>query len=277
MELYLIILLSLVFVSIVYYFIVQQELFVGEQTSLPQKKINGEVINNRIVVSLTTSPTRIKEIDNILEILEEQTLLPDIIYIHVPHYFKRNCEKYDEKILKRIEKKYPLAKINRVDDVGPITKLVSILSVEPDPETLVIVVDDDEGYQETLIEKLVGQFLKDPTVALCNDVDKYVRMDGMDTPGVYAGFIFKRGMIQDDIFELIGKTNLYKHCYNSDDYIIGLYFKRKNIRIKQPGELTENYQLEYGGNADALKNQDSIYHNERYDLCKKYIDCMVDL
>jgi hypothetical protein len=270
MELYLIILIAIVLLSLVYYLMVQQEAFI-QLSPKPNKKS----INNRIVVSLTTSPTRIKEIDNLLNILETQTLIPDAIYLHVPHYFKRNCDKYDEKILKKIENKHPLVKINRVDDVGPITKLVSVLNLETDPNTLVIVVDDDEGYQETLIEKLVNQLLKDPSTALCNDVDLHFKMEGIDIPGVYAGFIFKRDMIQDDIFELISKTNLYKHCYNSDDYIIATYFKNKGIKIKQPTELTENYQLEHGGKDDALKNQDSMYHIERYNLCKKYIDSML--
>ncbi len=267
MELVLIIIIIIILLSLIYYISVQQELF---QTNIKTKKIN-----RRVVVSFTTSPTRIKNIDNILKTLENQTLLPDLIYMHVPHYFKRNCDKYDENMLMEIKRNHPLVKINRVDDVGPITKLVSILNVETDPDTLVIVIDDDEKYENTLIEKLVSQFIKDPTTALCNDVDKYVQMPGIDTPGVYAGFIFKRSMIQDDIFELIEKTNLYKHCFNSDDYIIGIYFKSKNIRIKQPLELTENEQLEYGGNADALKNQDNLLHPERYDLCKKYIDCML--
>ena len=269
MELYLIIVIVIIVIILLSLF----HYFSSHQPEESFSEIPIDQINARIVVSLTTSPTRIKEIDGVLDILDKQTLLPDAIHLHVPHYFKRNCDKYDEEILAQIENKHPLVKINRVDDVGPITKLVSVLNVETDPNTLIIVVDDDEGYQETLIEKLVVQFLKDPTTALCNDVDKHFKMDG--TPGVYAGFIFRRDMVQDDIFDLLRKTNLYKHCYNSDDYIIGIYFKNKNIKIKQPPKLTENHQLEHGGNADALKNQDNMGHFERYKLCKKYIEYML--
>ncbi len=261
----------LVLLSILYYLIVQEEKF----TISSNQTISKETINRKIVVSLTTSPLRIQNIDKILKQIENQTLLPDVIYLNIPHYFKRNCDKYDETILKNIEQNHPLVKINRVDDMGPITKLVGALKLEINPSTLFIIIDDDEGYENTLIEKLVEQFIKNPKVALCNDVGKYVSMPDADTPGVYAGFIFSREMIEDDIYQFIEKTNLYKHCYNSDDYIIGKYFNSKNIRIIQPEFLTNNTELDYSWGKDALKVQDNMIHNERYNLCKKYIDNML--
>ncbi len=273
MESIIIAFIILVLISILYYFIVQEERF---SVSLKKPIIKENLITNRkIVVSFTTSPLRINNIDNMLKQIENQTLKPHTIYLNIPYYFKRNCEKYDEEILKNIENNHPLVKINRVDDVGPITKIIGALNLETDPSTLFIIIDDDEGYENTLIEKLVEQFIKNPKVALCNDVGKYVYMPDADTPGVYAGFIFSRGMIEDDIYQFIEKTNLYKHCYNSDDYIIGKYFNSKNIRIMQPNILTNNTELDYSNNADALKNQDNMLHNERYELCKKYIDCML--
>ncbi len=267
-----IIFLILVLFSFGYY------LYAQEPTA-PKKDVIISTYENvekkRIVVSLTTSPERINHINNIIKRMEEQTVKPDVIYLNIPYYFKRNCEKYDENILKEIENNHPLVIINRVDDVGPITKIIGPLNKETDPATLFIIIDDDEEYEKILIEKLVEQFIKEPNVALCNDVDKYVRIPHIDTPGVYAGFIFSRGMINNDIYDLIEKTNLYKHCYNSDDYIIGKYFNSKNIRIKQPNVLTQNIELSYSKGLDALKNQDKLYHNQRYELCKKYIDSML--
>lgn len=274
MEMLIILFIILVLISLLYYFIVQEERFtIGSKKPIIKEKI--DIKNRRIVVSLTTSPLRVANMENMLNQIENQTVKPDAIYLNIPHYFKRNCEKYDEDLLKKIEKNHPLVIINRVEDVGPITKILGALKLETDPSTLFIIIDDDEGYENILIEKLVEQFIKDPTVALCNDVGKYVSMPGVDTPGVYAGFIFSRGMIEDDIYTYIENTNLYKHCYNSDDYIIGKYFNSKNIRIKQPLVLTKNTELDYSRGSDALKVQDNIFHNKRYELCKKYIDSML--
>lgn len=275
MEIIIIVFIILVLLSLIYYIYAQEPANDNNKIKEVQDLLENVEINRRIVVSLTTSPERITYIDDVLKNIEDQTVKPNVIYLNIPYYFKRNCEKYDESILDEIKKKHPLVVINRLEDAGPITKLIGALDKEIDPLTVFIIIDDDEIYENVLIEKLVKQFLLNPTVALCNDVNKFAPIRNIDIPGVYAGFIFSRNMIKDNIYDFIKKTGLYKHCYNSDDLIIGQYFKSEGIKIKQPVILTNNNELEYGNNNDALKKQDQIYHDIRYSLCKKYIDYML--
>jgi len=275
MEIIIIVFIILVLLSLIYYIYAQEPTNDNNKIKEVQDLLENVEINRRIVVSLTTSPERIKYIDEILKNIEEQTVKPDVIYLNIPYYFKRTCEKYDETKLEEIKKNHPLVIINRLEDVGPITKLIGGLDKEINPSTLFIIIDDDEKYENVLIEKLVKQFLLNPKVALCNDVNKYAPVKNVDIPGVYAGFIFSRDMIKDNIYDFIKSTNLYKHCYNSDDLIIGLYFKSQDIKIQQPVIITDNNELEYGNSNDALKKQDQMYHNNRYILCKKYVHTML--
>ena len=51
-------------------------------------------------------------------------------------------------------------------DWGPATKLIPTLSVETDPRTIIITVDDDLDYPSTLIEHLYRRSLQRPDAAI---------------------------------------------------------------------------------------------------------------
>jgi hypothetical protein len=240
--------------------------------SNPQNLLQG----HRFVVSLTTSPTRIKKMDEIIQNIMEQTVKPNKIHLNVPHFFKRNGEQYDQTIIDDLVKKYPLLQINRCEDKGPVSKIYPTLEHEKNDETIIIIIDDDMKYENKLFEKLISQFLKDTSTILANDVDKYVSVEGIKTPGAYAGIIFKRSMFGDDFIKFIDETGTYKNCYNSDDLILGIYFKKKNINVKQAEILGEHHSLDFSEGDDALKKQDNMYHDKRYQMCKKFVDTMLE-
>ena len=75
---------------------------------------------NYIVISLTTSPKRISNLKPIIDNLFNQTMKPDKIVLNIPHIFKRTNQKYD--IPKYLYHNDII--INRVDDIGPITKIL---------------------------------------------------------------------------------------------------------------------------------------------------------
>ena len=238
--------------------------------NLDNNLINGQ----RLIVSLTTSPLRLNEIDKVIENINNQTIKPTKIYLNVPHYFKRNCEKYNLEKLNEL-KKYNNLEINFCEDKGPITKLYPTLEKENDGNTMIIILDDDMEYEDKLIEKLVSQFLENPEIVLANDVNIYATVKGIDTPGAYAGIIFKRSMFKDDFIDFVDKTGMYKNCYNSDDLIIGIYLKNKGVQVKQAKILGTHKSKDYSDGSDALKNQDNMYHIERYNKCKQFIDKML--
>ncbi len=236
---------------------------------------NNILKGHRFVVSLTTSPLRIKKMDEIIKNIMEQTVKPDKIHLNVPNFFKRNCENYDQNIINELLNKYPVLQINRCEDKGPVTKIYPTLEHEKDGESLIIIIDDDMWYENKLFEKLITQFLENPNQVLSNDVDKYATVEGVNTPGAYAGIIFKRSMFGDDFIKFIDETGTYKNCYNSDDLILGIYFKNKKIQVKQATILGKHKSLDYSEGNDALKKQDNMYHVERYKKCKKFIDTML--
>ena len=110
---------------------------------VPRLPQNASAI--RLVYSLTTNPERVFSIWRTIDSLLKQEWLPDLIQVNIPHVFLRTNQTYDN--LDSIEiLKHPLVKVHRCRDYGPITKLVGTLETEKDPETLIVVVDDDWMY-----------------------------------------------------------------------------------------------------------------------------------
>ena len=49
--------------------------------------------------------------------------------------------------------------------MGPATKLIPTLEVETDPDTIIVVIDDDTVYPRHLLESIVDGFRIDPLYA----------------------------------------------------------------------------------------------------------------
>ena len=101
----------------------------------------------RVVVSLTTLPSRIGNVAKTLRSILGQTWIPDKIYLNLPVRTSRG-EKYaiPQNLAKLIES-HPIIKINRPRrDYGPGTKLYPTLAKERGRNTRIITVDDDGEY-----------------------------------------------------------------------------------------------------------------------------------
>ena len=129
----------------------------------------------RIVVSLSTIPSRVANLEQTLMSLAVQTRKPDVVYVSVPKVSDREGVSYPIKMIaKQIKRVLP--GIGRVavleEDYGPLTKLMGPLMGESDPKTLIITVDDDQKYDERLVETLVAGSEKHPgsVVCLCGHV-----------------------------------------------------------------------------------------------------------
>ena len=113
---------------------------------------------NRIVVGLTTIPSRVKYLMPIVRNMQSQTLLPTVIYISVPEKSAKASENGATYPIDEMKKTFAgLAQVNVVDkDYGPLTKLMGMLLVEPKNKgTLLITIDDDQIYDKTFIENIV--------------------------------------------------------------------------------------------------------------------------
>jgi len=115
-----------------------------------------------IVISLTTTPSRIALLDLTLKSLLDQTRLPARIILNVPDFSIR------EEIAYTIP--YHLSALNcleihRCKDLGPGTKLIPTLSRVP-PDTPILVLDDDRIYPAWLLERYESALSDHPDHAL---------------------------------------------------------------------------------------------------------------
>jgi hypothetical protein len=130
-------------------------------------------LRKRVVVGLSTIPSRIPFLGQTLESLAAQTLKPHSVCISVPRHSAREKVDYPIADLKALAKKHFPKGVGRVvvveEDYGPLTKLAGmLLNPENDaPETLLITVDDDQRYDSRLVETLVAGTKKHPKSVVC--------------------------------------------------------------------------------------------------------------
>jgi hypothetical protein len=104
----------------------------------------------KIIVCLSTIPSRVEYLHLTVQSLLDQTIKPDIIYVFIPKWsIKEQCiyPQIDSEFVHMVEQ-----------DEGPVTKLYPIFQLVPeeqDTETLVINVDDDQMYNTRTIESLI--------------------------------------------------------------------------------------------------------------------------
>ena len=103
-----------------------------------------------IYVSITTIPPRVKNIEKSIQSLLNQTLKPDKIFINIPSNYKRFRETIKDVQIPNF--KDNIVEIIRCEDYGPGTKLLGSLH-KLKKDSLVILADDDNFYENYMIEK----------------------------------------------------------------------------------------------------------------------------
>lgn len=117
----------------------------------------------RLVVSLTTIPSRTAHLRPTLLSLAEQTRAPDRLILALPHHSRRDGQPYavpadlTTGFLKSVS-------VLRCDDWGPATKLLPALRAEP--EALIVALDDDVIYPRDYLETLLAAHHALPRAAL---------------------------------------------------------------------------------------------------------------
>jgi len=115
---------------------------------------NDKGSSGRMVASLTTVPERIQYVHEILKTLLNQKMPFSRIYLHIPYQNLKGRHYMVPNHLTDFAKANGIV-INRLkEDLGPITKLIPVLRLESDPETIIVTFDDD-----TLVHPLVSSIL----------------------------------------------------------------------------------------------------------------------
>jgi hypothetical protein len=112
--------------------------------------------NDKVIVSMTTTPNKIKKIKPMIKSVLSQTVRIDQISLNIPP----ECQGKKFEIPKDIETMVNVYKCGR--DYGSGTKCIPTVLRENDSETLVILLEDSYIYCEDFIETLIGEYKKNP-------------------------------------------------------------------------------------------------------------------
>lgn len=195
----------------------------------------------RIVVSLSTLPSRVPYLSGIIHCLLNQTCSIDRIYVNLPYWSRREKCEYPLPELEENER----IKIIRCEDHGPITKLYPVLKYERDPQTIIVTVDDDIQYIPERIETLVHWaelypqaaiggtgFIAGPWWSFYGTVHRTVEITPVSVLEGFSGCAYRRGFFKDDLIDFTGAPP--EAFYNDDVWISGYLAKRGIPRLVHP-------------------------------------------
>ena len=204
-----------------------------------------------IYVSVSTIPQRIKTIHKSIESLLNQTLKPDKIFINIPKEFKRFKEKINDNDIPKFP---PGVEVTRCEDSGPGTKLLGSLN-KIDNNSLLILADDDQIYENFMIEKFNNFYISSPN----NSYSFYVHPLGKFGIGQGAdGFAINTKFLNgvQSFYDQVVKN--YEELFLYDDLWISyyLYFFKKNKILS----LQEYLELDKDGKRKTIYKSHTSSH-----------------
>ena len=213
----------------------------------------------RIIVSLTSIPSRIGNIERTLNSILNQKVRPDTISLNIPEVCRRSPKKGYE-IPEHVQK-IPSVRIVRTPyDHGSSMKLLPVLDYEKDPESIIVTVDDDHEYDDGFIETLLGYERRYPDCALGFNgwlvrplieenryefieeyLEKPVQADVLEG---YRGVLYKPRFFDRSIFDYRGFPEV---SHKVDDVWISAHLaKRGVVRLVLPGVYSREFELPRG-------------------------------
>lgn len=253
----------------------------------------------KIVVSFTTSPTRINKCSQMIHSILDQTRKPDLFLLNIPEEFARTGESYS--VPKYIRKSLT---VNRIPiDYGPATKIVPTVMYLTDRErcdkfdpkyTRIIYLDDDIAYSKKMVETYERVIApNDDNVWTTTGFDfvnmhlngKRAHKDIATIAEGYGSVCVKLNTFGDDFMEYMARYTAAENqiCRLSDDVILSNYYHRRNVGIyiiNLPGFLSiqdvwdEQRILEYGNQDDALHMGASGTSDNNVDRYKRVITAL---
>lgn len=254
----------------------------------------------KIVVSFTTSPTRINKCSQMIHSILDQTRKPDLFLLNIPDVFARTGESYI--VPKYIRKSLTVNKIST--DYGPATKILPTVMYlrdggpdrkKYDPEyTRIIYLDDDIAYPKRMIEAY-SQMIppNDHNVWTSTGFDfvnmslngKRAHRDTATIAEGYGSVCVKLNTFGDDFVEYMTRYTAIDNqiCRLSDDVILSNYYHRRNVGItimNLHGILSindiwdEKKILDYGNESDALHLGASGTSDNNVDRYKRVITAL---
>lgn len=225
---------------------------------------------NKYILSLSTIPSRIFNIDKTLDSLLNQTITPEKIILNIPRKYTLrfkvsmdiiNIEKLLDKYLDKII-------INYVEeDNGPGTKLLGLLKSDINldlKDTYIVLVDDDVIYKPIMLEYFNNYNKKKHNNNLQTASFFCYNMNDIVIGQAVDGFFIKPNLIKQ-FKKYYDSIKEYDFINFHDDYYISYYFHLKHIPInyiERPDNILI-YDLQKTSDIDGLAQTDGKYNRTK--------------
>lgn len=219
-----------------------------------------------IYISITTIPSRINLLSQILNCFLKQSVKPKKILLVIPLFSNRFNKEYEisNSLYTFVEKNKDLFEIVRTEiDYGPATKLLGAIHHVP-KDAYILVCDDDRLVADDFVEKFYNQLLKKQNDRIIAGKYTFQPGDTIKTPWGCNGILFPQSLIGSDIFEYF--EALCPECQYVDDVFWYKYFiELKNIDIEQVNGIRVSY--EFNGTNPLYKEKGALERNNLQKKC----------
>ena len=198
---------------------------------------------------MSTIPSRIENIKDVLDNINNQTLKPNKIFLNIPYEYKRfSNQKINDEDLKKI--KIENLVIRRCEDYGPGTKIMGSIN-EIRNFDCVILLDDDHLYDKNICKLFLNEFQKKQI-----NYSFYLNKIFNIKMGQCAdGFLMNTKLLDkiESFYEKYVKNN--KNMFLDDDLWLAIYLqKEKKSSIKN---LIYLYREKFGKHVIYTQNSNS--------------------
>lgn len=276
--------------------------FIDSQASLPSIPFRNRGINKkRVIVSLTTSPDRLKFVPFILKTLDLS--LVDQVHVNLPFQFQNKkgpdfeYKKQDLDLLKENDK---VKIFFQEKDLGPIMKLLPTLirekerEKEKEEDVIIITIDDDMAHGKYFLYNCLDHLETNPEADVFvhttwpewilgkkyalhskKENDQMLKEFGHNFLMVegFQGVAYRLERVKDCIDDLLFYSQKNRLCFKNDDVVISAILNKKGKKIQKftPRSKSEKTvktrMLSYGFGPDAL-HKNLEHHGVYYQVLK---------
>ena len=184
-----------------------------------------------IYVSISTIPQRIKNLNESVKSLLNQTKKPDKIFINIPFKYERFTDVVKDDQIPKFDNN--IIEITRCEDCGPATKLLGSLN-KLKKNSLVILADDDHIYENFMIEKFFHFYSKAPNNAYSfyvHPLGKFGIGQGADGFAINTNHLTGIKIFYDKVVKNYKELFLYDDLWIS--YFVYFFKKNKILSLKE--------------------------------------------
>lgn len=239
--------------------------------------------DKKIVVSLTSIPTRLKSLSITIDLIMRQTIMPDFIVLYLDEKQFENIQlpkQFDEFKSRGLTIKY-------VEDIRPHTKY--FYAMKYFPNDIIITIDDDIAYKSTLIEMLMNSYKKYPNEVSCMRAHKILFDNNKQIlpyneweyeskytyePSMFlfatgvGGVLYPPHCMDDELFNIDKLKEI--SIFNDDVWLKAMQIIKKTSVVLV--SVKGNYKCEINGSQKIALSKINVRNNRNDIIIKKVFD-----